>query len=147
MAYQQRTMNNANAVWDALVEAGRVGASTAELAEDTDLSYMQVRKALEAIRDVFQEEYEQPIVCIKIGRSWRYYLAQYWVDEELPYLTWTFKGDLTHARRLVHHLVAAEAKFPELAEDIARIRRNQERIVEDLGYVMHRVEDVDGVPS
>lgn len=138
MAYRQKTIDHAEQVWAALDEYARTGARIRDLANDTGLTYQQVRHAIACLRDELQEDNEQPIVCLQVGQSFRYYLAEYW-EQEVEYLAWDLKGQATHLNRLTHNLAAAELKWPEKARTARRINRRIELAAEDITAMLDEI--------
>ncbi len=130
--------DSATLIWDAL--ASRVGLTKPQLMLLTGLTPSQFNRGVTHIKDVFQEEYVQPISIDP--RTHQYSLAAEW-REVRDYANTRLKSMTSQARRFSHTVAAAE-KWPK-SPAARRARRDVLRLVDDLEDL--QAEVLDGHPA
>lgn len=135
MAYYRKTLRHADKVWELLTDAGDEGLSRWEIVEESGLTFGQVGRALNYIKDIFQDDRVQPLAYSP--QTYHYVLTQLEV-EETAYVRWSLKRLESMVRRLEPNIEAAHKKFDSL--HFKHLTRNIQRVGEDLTAVL---EDVD----
>jgi hypothetical protein len=126
---REQTVTNARAVWAELVRYSR-GRTMDELMSGTGLTYWQVRKTLDVIRDLLMAEHDRALIVRRDGHAYRYAIPRD-IDEGITYIDWRLLSLRTQARRLESTALALGNQFG--LDRVSRIYiRHLTRLREDI---------------
>jgi hypothetical protein len=134
-----RAADAAGRIWDVL---GHYigGLTSAQMCDYAELTPSQLRRGLDYIRDLFEDEPDAPIITVYRGGEWLYVLATHPTQERDVREHWgrKLRGQITRARREHNDWHKTALKYPtpenQREEELARRRLVDLRYAYDLMF-------------